>query len=105
MINSAVICLFCVEINRAPKIIKKFCVTSLRCKLFRKNIKCYFSVDFECDKKLLELINKWVSMIFLGLYNHRKIMKIVLPLSYHMMSLYKNFELNWKKLIYFIILN
>ena len=34
-----------------------------------------------------------------------KIMKIVLSLSYHVMNIYKNFELNWNKLIYFIILN
>ena len=46
---SAMICLFCVEINRAPKIMK-ICVISLRCELFSKNIKCYFSVLFECDK-------------------------------------------------------
>jgi len=40
--------------------------------------------------KLINLINKWVSMIFLGLYNFPKIMKIVLPLIYHVMSLQKN---------------
>jgi len=44
-------------------------------------------------------------MIFLGLNNYPKIMKIVLPLSYHVMNLYKNFELNWRKLIYFMIFN
>ena len=44
-------------------------------------------------------------MIFLGLNIYAQIMKIVLPLSYHVMSLHKNFELIWKKLIYFIILN
>ena len=44
-------------------------------------------------------------MIFLGLNNYPKIMKIVFTLSYHMMSLHENFELNWRKLIYFIILN
>jgi len=33
-------------------------------------------------------------MIFLGLINYPKIMKIVLPLSYHVMNLYKNFEFN-----------
>ena len=44
-------------------------------------------------------------MIFLGLINYPKIMKIVLSLSYHVMNLYKNFELNWNKLIYFIIFN
>ena len=31
-------------------------------------------------------------MIFLGLNNYPKIMKIILPLSYHVMNLYKNFE-------------
>jgi len=55
--------------------------------------------------KIAQLINKWVSMIFLGLNNYPKIMKIVLPLSYHVMNLYKNFELNWNKMIYFIIFN
>ena len=55
--------------------------------------------------KIAQLINKWLSMIFLGLINYPKIMKIVLPLSYHVMNIYKNFELNWNKLIYFIILN
>ena len=47
--------------------------------------------------KIDQLINKWVSMIFLGLINYPKIIKIVLPLSYHVMNLYKNFEFNWKK--------
>ena len=36
-------------------------------------------------------------MIFLGLINYPKIMKIVLPLSYHVMNLYKKFEFNWNK--------
>ena len=53
--------------------------------------------------KIAQLINKWVSRIFLGLFMYPKIMKIVLPLSYHVMNIYKNFELNWNKLIYFII--
>ena len=44
-------------------------------------------------------------MIFLGFIISPKIMKIVLPLNYHVMNLYKNFELNWNKLSYFIILN
>ena len=44
-------------------------------------------------------------MNFLGLFIYPKIMKIVLPLSYHVMNIYKNIELNWNKLIYFIILN
>ena len=44
-------------------------------------------------------------MIFLGLFLYQKIMKLVLPLSYHVMNLCKNFELNWNKLIYFVIFN
>ena len=44
-------------------------------------------------------------MIFLGLFLYPKIMKLVLTLSYHEMNIYKNFELNWNKLIYFIIFN
>ena len=44
-------------------------------------------------------------MIFLGLFMYPKIMKIVLPFSYHVMNIYKNFEVNWNKLIYFIIIN
>ena len=44
-------------------------------------------------------------MIFLGLFNCPKIMKFVLPLSYHVMIMYKNFEVDWNKLIYFVILN
>jgi len=55
--------------------------------------------------KIAQLINKWIYMIFVGLNNYPKIMKIVLPLSYHVMNLYKNFEVNWIKLIYFIILD
>ena len=37
--------------------------------------------------KIAQLINKWVSMIFLGFIIYPKIMKIVLPLSYHVMIL------------------
>ena len=33
-------------------------------------------------------------MIFLGLIIYPKIMKIVLPLSYHEMNIYKNFGLS-----------
>ena len=62
-----------------------------------------FLVLFECDK-IAQFINKWISMIFQGLFIYPKIMKIVLTLSYHVMNLYKNFEVNWNKLIYFIIL-
>ena len=55
--------------------------------------------------KIAQLINKFVSRIFLGLFVYLKIMKIVLSLSYHVMNIYKNFEANSNKLIYFIILN
>ena len=41
--------------------------------------------------KIAQLINKWVSMIFLDLFIYPKIMKIVLPLSYHVMNIYKKF--------------
>ena len=50
---------------------------------------------------MLKLINKWDSMIFLGLNIYPTIMKIVLPLSYHVMSLNKNMELIWKKVYLF----
>ena len=47
--------------------------------------------------KIAQLINKWVSRIFLGLFMYLKIMKIILPLSYDVMNIYKNFEVNWNK--------
>ena len=53
-----------------------------------------WNVDFQYFLnviKIAQLINKWVSRIFLGLFMYPKIMK--------------NFELNWNKLIYFIIIN
>ena len=102
--NSDVICYFCVDLFIAPKNYENFCVTSLWCILFRKNMKFCFLVFFYVIK-IAQLINKWVFMIFLGLFVYPKIMKIVLPLSYHVMNIYKNFEVNWNKLIYFIILN
>ena len=55
--------------------------------------------------KIAQLINKWVSRIFLDLFMYPKIMKIVLSLSYHVVNIYKNFKVNWNKLIYFIIIN
>ena len=55
--------------------------------------------------KIAQLINKWVSMKFLGLFIYPKIMKIVVPLSYHEMNIEKKFGLNWNKLVYFIIIN
>ena len=42
--------------------------------------------------KIAQLINKWISRIFLGLFIYPTIMKIVLPLSYHVVNIYKNFE-------------
>ena len=38
--------------------------------------------------KITQLINKWISMIFLGSINYPKIMKFVLPLTYHVMNMY-----------------
>ena len=55
--------------------------------------------------KIAQFINKWISMIVLGLFNCPKILKFVLSLTYHVMNIYKNFEVNSNKLIYFIILN
>ena len=102
--NSAVICYFCVELFRAPKIMKIF-VWILYDVYYMTKI---WNIDFQYFWgmiKIAQLINKWLSMIFLGLFMYPKIMKIVLSLSYHVMNIYKNFELNWNKLIYFIILN
>ena len=69
-----------------------------------------WNVDFQYFLtviKIAQLINKWVSMIFLGFIIYQKIMKIVFPLSYHVRNIYKkiwaqleqvdlfhNFELN-----------
>ena len=96
--NSDVICYFCVELFRAPKIMKIFvwplCDVYYLGKIWNIVFKYFLNVI-----KIAQLINKWVSMIFLGLFIYPKIMKIVLPLSYHVMNLYKNFELNWNKLI------
>ena len=102
--NSDSFCYFCVELFRGPKIMKIFVWPLCDVYYLRK----IWNVDFQHFLnviKIAQLINKWVSMIFLGLINYPKIMKIVLPLSYHVMNIYKNFELNWNKLIYFIILN
>jgi len=102
--NSAGICYFCVNLFRAPKIMKIF--VWLLCEVYY--VTKIWNIDFKYFWgmiKIAQLINKWLSMIFLGLINYPKIMKIVLPLSYHVMNIYKNFEPNWNKLIYFIILN
>ena len=53
-----------------------------------------WNVDFQYFLnviKIAQLINKWVSSIFLGLFMYPKIMKIVLSLSNHVMNIYKNF--------------
>ena len=39
--------------------------------------------------KIAQFINKWISMNFLGLFTCPKIMKFVLPISYHVMNVYK----------------
>ena len=100
--NSVYVLLFCVDLFRAPKIMKIF--VWLLCDVYYLGkiwnvVFQYFLIII----KIAQLINKWVSMIFLGLIIYPKIMKIVLPLSYHEMNIYKNFELNWNKLIYFMI--
>ena len=102
--NSDVICYFCVDLFRVPKIMKFFVwrlydVYYLR-KIWNVVFKYFLNVI-----KIAQLINKWVFMIFLGLFLYPKIMKLVLPLSYYDMNIYKKFGLNWNKLIYFIILN
>ena len=38
--------------------------------------------------KIAQLINKWISMIFLGSINYPKIMKFVWLLTYHVVNLY-----------------
>ena len=97
--NSTSFCYFCVELFRAPKIMKIFvwllCDVYYLVKIWNIDFLYFLNVI-----KIAQLINKWVSMIFLGLINYPKIMKIVFPLSYHVMNLYKNFELNWNKLIF-----
>ena len=102
--NSDVNCYFCVDLFRALKIMKIFvwrlCDVYYLGKIWNVVFQYFLNVI-----KISQLINKWVSMIFLGLINYPKIMKFVLPLTYHVMNLYKNFEANWNKLIYFIILN
>ena len=102
--NSVYFCYFCVDLFRGPKIMKFFlwplCDVYYLVKIWNVVFQYFLNVI-----KITQLINKWVSMIFLGLFIYPKIMKIVLPLSYHVMNIYKNFEVNWNKLIYFIILN
>ena len=102
--NSVYFCYFCVDLFRAPKIMKIFmwplCNIYYLGKIWNVVFQYFLNVI-----KIAQLINKWVSMNFLGLFSYPKIMKIVLSLSYHVMNIYKNFEVNWNKLIYFIIIN
>ena len=101
--NSMGFCYFCIELLNLQKLWKFLCDL---CDVYY--LRKIWTIDFWYFLnmiKIAQLINKWVSMIFLGLNNYPKIMKIVLPLSYHGMNLYKNFGLNWNKLIYFIIFN
>ena len=102
--NSDVNCYFCVDLFRAPKIMKFFvwllCDVYYLVKIWNVVFQYFLNVI-----KIAQLINKWVFRIFLGLFVYPKIMKIVLSLSYHVMNIYKKFELNWNKLIYFIIFN
>ena len=85
--NSMSFCYFCVDLFRAPKIMKFFvwplCDIYYLEKIWNVVFQYFLNVI-----KIAQLINKWVSMIFLGLFIHPKIMKIVLPLSYHVMNIY-----------------
>ena len=86
--NSIYFCYFWVDLFRAPKILKIF--VWLLCDVYY--LGKIWNVDFQYFLnmiKIAQLINKWVSRIFLGLFMYPKIMKIVLPLSYHVMSLHK----------------
>ena len=102
--NSVYFCYFCVDWFRAPKIMNIFvwplCDVYYLGKIWNIDLQYFFNVI-----QIAQLINKWISMIFLGLFIYPKIMKLVLPLSYHEMNIYKKFELNWNKLVYFIIFN
>ena len=87
--NSMSFCYFCVDLFRAPKIMKLF--VWLLCGVYY--LGKIWNVDFQYFLnviKIAQLINKWVFMIFLGLFLYPKIMKLVLPLSYHEMNIYKN---------------
>ena len=88
-LNSVVICYFCVDLFRAPKIMKFFAWHLCDVYYLGKILNVVFQYILNMIK-IAQLINKWVSIIFLGLINYPKIMKIVLPLSYHVMNLYKN---------------
>ena len=87
-LNSVCFCYFCIELIRAPKIMKLFvwllCNVYFLGKILNIDFKYFFNVI-----KIAQLINKWVFMNFLGLFIYSKIMKIVLPLSYHEMNMYK----------------
>ena len=84
-------CYFCVELFRVPKIIKVFVWPLCDVYYLRKIWNVVFQYFLNVIK-IAQLINKWVSMIFLGLFMYPKIMKIVLPLSYHVMNITKKFR-------------
>ena len=84
--NSVCFCYFCADLVRAPKIMKIFvwllCDVYYLVKILNVDFQYFFNMI-----KIAQLINKWVSMIFLGLFIYPEIMKLVLPLSYHEMNI------------------
>ena len=91
--NSIYFCYFCVDLFKAPKIIKIFvwhlCDVYYLTKIWNVIFQYFLNV-----MKIAQFINKWISMIFLGWFNCPKIMKFVLPLNYHVINIYKKFEVN-----------
>ena len=85
--NSDVICYFCVDLFRAPKIMKIFKWPLCDVYYLRKIWNVIFQ-HFLNVMKIAQFINKWISMIFLGLFNCPKIMKFVLPITYHVINIY-----------------
>ena len=69
--NSDVICYFCVDLFRAPKIIKFF-VWPLCSEYYLGKIWNIIFQHFLNVMKIAQLINKWISMIFLGSINYPK---------------------------------
>ena len=85
--NSDAICYFCIELFRVPKIMKIF--VCLLCDVYYlRKIWNVILQNFLNVMKIAQFINKWISMIFLGLFNCPKIMKFVLPLTYHVINIY-----------------
>ena len=85
--NSDSFCYFCVELFRAPKIMKIFVWPLCDVYYLGKILNVVFQYFLNVIK-IAQLINKWVFMIFLGLINYPKIMKFVVPLTYSVMNLY-----------------